>query len=388
MVYSPPMDNAARYSTWVEIDLDAITNNTRLLIDKSGAQLLAVMKADAYGHGAVQIAKAALRGGASWFGVARIEEALELRAAEIYHPLLLLGYLPRARYEEAISNQISLTVWDSAHIQAASQAAARLGQQARLHLKVDTGMGRIGVQVENAVDLARQIAGTPSVVFEGLMTHYARSDERDQSTTDEQELLFSEVISRLDALRLLPPKIHAANSAAALFRPNGSYNLVRTGIALYGLNPSPDCILPPGFQPALSWKAVISHIKTLPPGRGVSYGHEYITQGEERIGTVAIGYADGLRRQRKNVLLVNGKRVEVIARVCMDQVMIRLDPDIQAWVGDEVVIIGRQANECISAEEVGERWGTNNYEVVCSIGERVPRLYSSDAAGESNFKAA
>ncbi len=374
--YTGSMDNVEKYSTWAEVDLGAIENNIHLIGQKAGAPVMAVVKANAYGHGTVPAAQAALRGGASWCGVARIEEALELRAAGVYCPLLLLGYTPPARYADAIANQVSLTVWDSAHLEVATQTAARLGQTARLHLKVDTGMGRLGVQPEEAVELARRLAGTPGVLFEGLFTHYARADETDPAPTDQQERIFLDVIQALELARLLPPKVHAANSAASLYRPSSVFNLARAGIAMYGLHPSPECLLPSGFRQALSWKTVIGHVKTLPPGRGVSYGHEYVTRSHERIGTAPVGYADGIRRRQKHVVLVGGQRVEVVSRVCMDQIMLLLDNVPQARPGDEVVIVGSQGDECITAEEVAERWGTNNYEVVCGIGARVPRVYS------------
>jgi alanine racemase len=225
------------------------------------------------------------------------------------------------------------------------------------------------------VGLARLLTDTSGVHFEGLFTHYARSDEADPGPTDDQERRFQEVMRALEAVGLLPPVVHAANSAAALNRPNFAYHLVRAGIAMYGLHPSSDCPLPDTFRPALSWKAVLSYVKTLPPGRGVSYGHEYITRGYERIGTVPVGYADGFRRQRNHIVLVGGQRVGVVSRVCMDQIMLLLDGAPQAQSGDEVILIGSQGQECIPAEEVALRWGTNNYEVVCGIGARVPRVY-------------
>ncbi len=372
------MDSASKYSSWAEVDLGAIEGNVRVLGQISCVPVMAVVKANAYGHGTVPVARAALRGGASWLGVARLDEALELRQAGIYSPVLILGYTPPARYDEAIANQISLTVWEPAHLEAATAAAARLGQPARLHLKVDTGMSRLGVQPEDAFDLARRLAGMPGVLFEGVFTHFARSDEADLSPTAEQERIFTEIVHALEAARLRPPKVHAANSAAALVRPSAAYDLVRGGIAIYGLHPSPECPLPPGFRPALSWKTVISHVKTLPPGRGVSYGHEYVTRTYERVGTAPVGYADGFRRKKKHTVLVAGQRVKVVSRVCMDQIMLLLNRVPQVRIGDEVVIIGSQGEERITAEEVARRWGTNNYEVVCGIGARVPRVYSGD----------
>jgi alanine racemase len=260
-------------------------------------------------------------------------------------------------------------------VEAASSLAQQTGEPARLHLKVDTGMSRLGVQPEHAVHLARLIARTPGVVFEGLFTHFARADEPDSTATKEQEDHFQSVILELESLGLRPAFVHAANSAASLSRPSAWLDLVRAGISLYGLRPSPLTPFPPELRPALSWKTVLSQVKVLPAGRGVSYGHLYTTSGQERIGTLPAGYADGFRRVAGNQVLIGGRRAPVIGQVCMDQVMVQLDEIQAAQPGDEVVILGKQGGEQISAEEIGERWGTINYEVVCGIGVRVPRIY-------------
>jgi alanine racemase len=364
------------YSNWVEIDLAAVEENVRLIHKKTNLHIMAVVKANGYGHGAVQVARAAQRAGASWFGVARLEEALELRRAGLDHPVLLLGHTPPQRYEEAIVNQISLTVWDFDQVSEISQAANRVDQPARLHLKVDTGMSRLGVQPQDALKFARKIITTRNVLFEGLFTHFARADEADPKPTEAQEKIFQEVIRCLEDEGIQLPWLHAANSAASLTRPAGKENLVRAGIAIYGLHPSSQCPLPEGFRPALTWKSILSQVKTLPPGRGVSYGHIYVTSSHERIGTIPVGYADGFRRITANQVLVGGVKVPVVGRVCMDQALVQLDAVPQAKAGDEVVIIGSQGQNRISAEEVAARWGTINYEVVCGIGARVPRLYS------------
>jgi alanine racemase len=363
------------YSNWLEIDLGAIENNVRWYLQNTGVQVMAIVKANAYGHGAVPVAKAALRAGASWCGVARIDEALELRRAGLDCPILLLGFTPSGRVRDAIDEQISLTVWCEEQIKLASSTAQTTGKPARLHLKVDSGMSRLGAQPEEAQALAIQLANTSGIIFEGLFTHFARADEADRSTTEWQESLFLRVLSTLDAKGLRPPLVHAANSAAGLNRPSAYFNLVRAGIAIYGLHPSSECPLPEEFRPALSWKSVLSQVKMLPPGRGLSYGHEYTTRSEELIGTLPAGYADGLRRVKGNQVLVAGRRVAVVGRVCMDQALLQLDGVPHASEGDEVVLIGAQGDERISAEEVARRWSTINYEVVCGIGPRVPRLY-------------
>ncbi|MGE5224458.1 MAG: alanine racemase, partial [Omnitrophica WOR_2 bacterium] len=262
-------------------------------------------------------------------------------------------------------------------INLATQAAERVGRPARLHLKVDTGMSRVGVQPEDALLIARTIAHHSSVRFEGIFTHFAKADEPDQPVNAVQEDRFREVLQALAAEGIQPQIIHAANSATALYRPGAYFDMVRAGISLYGLNPSGQEALPAPFRAALTWKAVLSQVKVLPPGRGISYGHEYTTRSYERIGTVPVGYADGLRRTTGNQVLVGGKRVPLVGRVCMDQVMIQLDTVPEAVEGDEVVLIGKQGDEVITAEEIAQRWGTINYEVVCGIGGRVPRIYDS-----------
>lgn len=363
------------YATWAEVDLSVIAENVRKIRARVGVQVMAVVKANGYGHGAVAVAQAALKGGATWLAVARCEEALELRRADLDCPILLLGLLPPARIDEAIGQSISLTVWDADQLPGLAAAAQRVGETARLHLKVDTGMSRLGVQPLEAPDLARRLAATPGLLFEGLFTHFARADEPQVETTADQERLFFEALLVLESEGLRPPLVHAANSAAALTRPSAYLDMVRLGIAMYGLHPSAEAPCPEGVRPALAWKAVLSQVKTLPAGRGVSYGHVYVTSRAERIGAVPLGYADGFRRVNGNQVLVGGRRVPVVGRVCMDQFMVQLDSVPEAREGDEVVIIGEQGEERIAAEEVGARWGTINYEVVCGIGARVPRLY-------------
>ncbi len=369
------MNNRQHLSTWVEIDLAAIENNVRLVQQSTGVQVMAIVKANAYGHGALPVAETALRSGATWLGVARIEEALELRQAGLECPILLLGYTPPARVEQAIRQNLSMTVWSLEQVEQASVSAQNTGCTTKLHLKIDSGMSRLGVQPEDAVELARQLAHTPNVAFEGMFTHFARADETDPAPTLVQEKLFRQVLDSLTSIGIRPALVHASNSAASLTRPSAHFDMVRLGIAMYGLHPSSECPLSPNFRPALSWKAVLSQVKTLHAGRGVSYGHVYVTQTEERIGTIPVGYADGFRRTLGNQALVNGRRVSVIGRVCMDQIMVQLDQVPDAKAGDEVVLIGFQGNERLDAEEVAQHWDTINYEVACDIGSRVPRIY-------------
>ncbi len=363
------------YSNWVIIDTSAIRNNVKFILEHTQSQVMAIVKANAYGHGTIPVARAALDGGATWCGVARFSEALELRRADINCPILLLGYTPKEHLEEMISNQVSMTVWEQEQVILLSAAAKSVGGKARIHLKVDTGMSRIGIQPEEALDLALFLNKTPRIQFEGVYSHFARADEIDPTAADLQWDRFQRVLSDLDSHQIRPPIVHHANSAASLTREETSLTLVRFGIAMYGLHPSAECPLPDAFRPALSWKSILSQVKKLPPGRGVSYGHEYVTERNERIGTIPVGYADGFRRWRGNQVLVGGKRVPVIGRVTMDQILVQLDQVPESQAGDEVVLIGRQGDELISAEDVARAWGTINYEVTCAIGPRVPRLY-------------
>ena len=363
-------------STWVEIDLSAIAANVRYFKTLSGVQIMAVVKANAYGHGALQVARTALQAGALWLGVARLEEALELRQAGIASPILILGYTPQQQVKLALEQRISMTVWDSAQIEHTAALAQQTGRRAQLQLKVDTGMGRLGASPEQAVRLAGSLAETPGLVFEGILTHFARADERQRGTSDHQETIFRQVLSGLQAQGLRPAWVHAANSAAGLTRPSAGFSLIRLGVAMYGLHPSAECRLPPEVQPALAWKSVLSQVKTLPPGSGISYGHEYVTQGHERIGTVPVGYADGFRRKPGSQVLVAGQPVPVVGRICMDQILVQLDRVPEAQAGDEVVLVGQQGDAVQDADDLARAWGTINYDVVCGIGARVPRIYT------------
>lgn len=367
--------NNNSYSTWAEIDLKAIENNISLLAARADVPVMAVVKANAYGHGIIPVARAALRGGADWLGVARVEEALELRDAQISSPILVMGYSPEKSLRDALNLGISLTVWSSEQINSLSRQASELSIKAKVHLKVDTGMSRLGAARGDAVSLVGEIESTENIDLDGLFTHFARADEIDQSSAGEQERVFIEVMDQIAKAGIQPSYVHAANSAASLFKPGSRFSLIRPGISIYGLHPSSERTLPGDFRPALEWKAVLSQVKVLPPGSGVSYGHEYITQKLELIGTVPVGYADGFRRAGGNQVLVGGKIVPVIGRVCMDQVCVQLDEVPGAKAGDEVVMIGTQGDVSITAEQVAERWGTINYEVVCGLAARVPRIY-------------
>ncbi len=368
------MDTAA-LSNWLEIDLDAIRSNVRELGRISGVKVMAIVKANGYGHGIVKAGVAALQGGADWLGVARIEEALVLRAAGVTHPLLVLGYTSPLRAAEAALQEISLAVYDLELAEAYGGIAKKMGRQIKIHAKFDSGMGRLGVFPEDGLAFMQNLVRIAGLEIEGMFTHFARSDEPDVATTDWQIQRFQSLVGQLAPIGLRPPLVHAANSAAALYFPEARFDMVRCGIAIYGLQPSAEAPLPDAFRPALSWKAHLSSVKYLPANHGIGYSYRYTTQAREKIGVVPAGYADGFRRRVGNFALVGGKRVKLAGGVCMDQIMLRLDDVPEARFGDEVVLIGRQGDETITAEEIGREWGTVNYDVVCGLQARVPRLY-------------
>ena len=367
------------FSTWLEIDLDRIRNNVQLLLESSGTPVMAVVKADGYGHGALAVARAAMEAGATWCGLARLDEALQLRRAGINRRILVLGYTPPNRIEDAIANNVALTVYDRSVAQAYAQRAAEAGQALRVHVKVDTGMGRLGMPAEEALAFLAGSQDAEALEIEGVFTHFARADEPGAGTTERQLAVFDRFLDELESIGARPAIVHAANSSGALYFPAARFDLVRTGIAMLGIDPAPEAPLPPEFRAALSWKARLSSKKTLPPQHGISYGHAYITQTEECIGVVPVGYADGFRRVPGNYVLIEGRRVPVVGNVAMDQTMVRLDSVPQAEIGSEVVIIGRQGDQVISAQEIARQWGTISYEVVCGLADRLPRVYLNES---------
>ncbi|UCF61062.1 MAG: alanine racemase [Anaerolineaceae bacterium] len=362
-------------SNWLEIDRGAIIDNASQLLKLTGVRLMAVVKANGYGHGITEVVRVAISAGATYCGVARVEEAFELRRAGIEAPILVLGYTPDEQLTDAIGRNVALTIFHPEQVETLLAAASVAGRPAIVHIKVDTGMSRLGAQPATAYQLLGQLTEAPAVEVEGVFTHFAKADEMDDPTTTLQERRFLDLLAEIEAAGLRPPLVHAANSAAALTRPSTHFDMVRIGIALYGLDPATTVPLPEGYKPALAWKAHLTHVQEYPAGTGVSYGHIYKTRGEERIGVVPVGYGDGYRRVEGNAVLIHGQRVPVVGRVCMDQLMVQLDQIPEAKVGDEVVLLGHQEDEHIRAEEIAKRWETINYEVVCGLGARVPRVY-------------
>jgi alanine racemase len=363
------------FLTWVEIDLNGMKANVHFIIESTQVNFMAIIKAAGYGHGAVQVAKTALEAGATWLGVARVAEVRELRRAGIEGSILILGWCPPARLEEMIEEEVSFTFWNESQLDLIAHAAKKVGKRGRVHLKVDTGMSRVGTTPEEGLQLARLASLRADIDFEGAFTHFARAEDASSAPTDRQLGVFQRFLAALDSEGLRPRLIHSSNSAATLCRLDARFDLVRVGIAMYGLNPSKDRQLPDALRPVLSWKSRLIQVKTVPPGRGISYGHIYRTKSEERIGTVPVGYADGFRRVEGGEVLIRGTRVPVVGRVTMDQIMVQLDSVPSAEAGDEVVIIGEQGNQRITADDLANLWGTVNYEVTCGISNRLPRVY-------------
>ena len=363
------------YGTWLEIDLSTLRKNFQLLSELSGSIVMPIVKANAYGHGVERVAVALEDAGVEWFGVARIEEALTLRDLGIKAKILVLGYSPPTRVSSAIKEKISLTVYDLPVAEAYASQAQNFQQAVNLHVKIDTGMGRLGILANKAVNFVEYVANQESLILEGVFTHLACADEPEKDVTDKQINQFEIILRELESKNLLPAIIHAANSAGTINFPATRFNLIRAGIALYGHPPSSQMKLPDGIASALSWKTRLISIKELPPGHGVSYGHTYHTKRKERIGVIAVGYGDGLRRRPGNFVLIHGKRVPIIGTVCMDQCMVNLDEIPDAAVGDEVNIIGKQREAEVSGTDIAKDWGTINYEVLCGLAVRMPRYY-------------
>jgi alanine racemase len=360
-----------------EIDLGAVAANVRTLVDLvQPAEVCAVVKADGYGHGAIAVSEAALAAGATWLGVALVEEGSVLRKNGVDAPILLLSQPRPDDVRTAIERDLRLTTYTPEGVDAIA-AAVRAGETARAHLKIDTGMNRVGCRPSDALALAKEIARHDSIELEGVYTHCAVADEPDNPFTDRQLDRFDEVVAELEAAGLRPPMLHAANSAAAIDHPRSRYDLVRIGIALYGIPPSPALAGRVPLRPVMSLSAEVSMVKRVPAGEGISYGLRHRFDRDTTVATVPIGYADGVPRglpQRGGQVLIGGRRRAMAGVVTMDQLMVDCgDDDIS--IGDEVVLIGEQESEHITADEWADRMDTIAYEIVCGIGPRVPRHY-------------
>lgn len=355
----------------VEVDLNALAANVRGIKNLVGEQvaLMAVVKADAYGHGAVSASRTALLNGAEYLGVSSVAEALELREAGIDAPILVLNYTPVSAIRQAVRQNLTITLYDIDMARAYDRAARELGAKLTVHVKVDTGMGRLGVMPKDAMLLFRHLYTLNHLDVEGIFTHFASADE-DPDFTAFQVKSFRDIIKPLRASGFNFAYIHAANSAGMLSSKDSHFNMVRVGLAMYGLSPSASVRVPADFKPVLSWKTVVAQVKTLPGGHSVGYGRTYrVTGGDERIAILPVGYSDGFRRGPRNwgEVLVHGQRAPVIGRVSMEKSAISVShiPDVS--VGDEVVLLGRQGDDVITADDVAARIGTISYEVLTGI---------------------
>lgn len=360
--------------TWLRVDLDAIAANVRLLRAAAGVPLMAVLKGDAYGHGAVRVARAALGAGADALAVATLGEGRALRAQDIAAPILVLGYTPPWQADEAVRLGLTCTLFDDDGAQALSAAAVAQGRRAAVHVKVDTGMGRLGLPVAEVGPFLARLRELPGLELAGIYTHFASADAADLASAEAQLARFLGLLRALEAAGLRPPVAHAANSAATLRMPAARLDMVRPGIACYGLAPSPDAPLPPGFRPALSFHSEVAQVKAHPAGAPISYGGTFVTARPSRIATIPVGYADGLRRSPPwREVLVRGRRAPIVGRICMDYAMVDVTAIEGVRRGDAVVLIGSQGAERIEADEVAGWLGTLSYEVITGILPRVPR---------------
>ncbi|HTP26510.1 MAG TPA: alanine racemase [Anaeromyxobacteraceae bacterium] len=372
------------------VDLTAIADNFRLAVEIGGKPAIGVVKADAYGHGAVRVARALVEAGAPLLAVALVEEGLQLREAGIESPILVLGAAYANGYQLIVQHRLTPLLFRPDHVAHLAAAARAAGTRAKAHLKLDTGMGRIGISPTELFPFVEALRNAPEVELEGLCTHFASADLEPREKTERQVHTFNTVSQELSRAGFSPRIHHLANSAGTLEFPFARQDVTRPGIMIFGYLPfQRDARLGAATQqaarrlrPALSWRSAIVHVKTVAPGTPISYGGFWVAQRTSRIATVPVGYADGYGRRlsgrpdlgRADVL-VRGRRVPVAGTICMDMTMVDVTDVPGAAVDDEVVLLGEQGNERIGADELAERQGTISYEILCAIGKRVPRIY-------------
>ena len=363
-----------------DVDLDAIAKNIKAIQKglKDGVRTCAVIKADAYGHGAVPVAKR-VEPLVDFFAVATIEEALELRRNLIFTPILILGYVHHSRSMEAVANDVRLTVFDYDTAKKISDSAAALQKKAYIHIKIDTGMSRIGFPPDaETLEVIKRIRALPNIEIEGIFTHLFGADERSKASAMKQIMTFTEFCNDLEKAGIKIPVKHCSNSAAAINLSLANCDMVRLGIAMYGLYPSRYVRQIP-LKPALSLKSHIVMLKEIKAGTSVSYGATWTAPKDTMVATIPVGYADGYMRllSGRGYVLIRGKKAPILGRVCMDQLMVDVSRIPKAKLFDEVVLIGKQKDGEITAEELADLAETINYEIVCSISPRVPRIYHS-----------
>ena len=369
-------------AAWAEVDLTAIRENVAEIVRIAApANVMAVVKADGYGHGSVAVARAAVDAGATWLGVALVQEGLVLRAAGVSAPILVLSEPSLSAFGAIVEHDLTPTVFSAAAIDALADAVAGSGSEpVGVHLKVDTGLHRVGANPVDVLPLARQIVSQPGLRLDAVWTHLATADEPDSPFVGTQLVVFKAVLDQLESEGLKPPLRHAANSAGLLAFPAAHFDVVRVGISIYGIYPSTELRDRAALRPALSLKARVTFVRHLDAGERVSYGLRYVLESPSTIATIPIGYGDGVPRNFSAVggeVLVRGKRRRIAGTVTMDHLMIDMGSD-PVDVGDEVVLIGRQGDEEITADEWADRLGTIVNEVVCRIGPRVQRMNITD----------
>ncbi len=364
---------------YAQINLDAICRNVRQVMEKVGpsVDVMAIVKTDAYGHGAVPVSKALEEIGVDAFGVATVEEALQLRKSGIDKPILILGYVFPEDYESIINYGICHAVFKYENALALSEKAVQMNETAKIHIKIDTGMGRLGFQPNSeSIEEIKKISELPNIEIDGIFTHFACADEKDKTSCDKQKKIYLDFLEKLDSYGIKIPIKHMDNSAGIIDYNSDFLDMVRVGIMTYGLYPSDEVDKQFPLQPAMELISHITFVKKVPEGFTVSYGSTYTTDKETEIATVSIGYGDGYPRSlsNKGKVLVNGQFAKIIGRVCMDQLMIDVT-GMNVKQGDEVIIIGKSGDRQITVEEVSNQAGSFNYEFCCGINMRVPRVY-------------
>jgi len=361
-------------NTYAEISLDAIKHNIaeiKKLLDPR-VKFMAVVKANAYGHGAVAVSRAAVEAGADYLAVANLKEALELREAGIVSPILILTESPTSVMDEIVQYDLTQTIYSFVEAKALSEEAAKRKVTAKVHVKIDTGMGRVGVAPSEALAFITKAASLPNLELEGVFTHFAKAEDHEDQFTKEQFKKFQQVIAKTTQI----PMKHSANSAAVVFHPETHLDMVRVGLMMYGLYPNGNSRRMVDLKPALAFKSRITYLKKVPVGTPVSYGSTHIASSQTQIATIPVGYADGFSRSLSNrgQVVIRGKRYPVVGSVTMDLTMVDVGNE-KANVGEEVILIGEQNGQMISADEIAKLLDTISYEVVCGIGKRVPRIY-------------
>lgn len=368
-----------RRPVWVEVKLNAVAYNVQIFRKIIGPDTLfmAVVKTDGYGHGAIPVAKAALASGANRLGVALVEEGVELRKDGITAPIHLLSLNPISSTQLIVENNLIPTVCHLEFAKGLSQEAQKANKTIKVHIKVDTGMNRIGIKPEEALPFLKEVISLPGIQVEGVFTHFALADNPQSSFTEAQFNGFNKMLDELEKNKIEIPIKHAANSTATVLFPQTHLDMVRIGILLYGLHPSDATRGKIDIQPAFVLKARVSSVKNLSEGEGISYGHTYYTLKPTTIATLPLGYGDGYSRlfSSQSEVLIGGKRKPIVGVICMDQLMVNAGAEAETEVGDEAVLIGKQGEEEITVDELASVLDTINYEIVCMINKRVPRVY-------------